>query len=154
LLVSFNKRIAMDKDRVAGAAHQVKGAVKETVGTVPGDGKIDRYTPVPWITPSACAAVFADRLSLFECVAGERAGLRRGYAARVIFSQNRLFPRLQEITELVHIRSVVRDGRTCPLRERPTPRSSLSWRGQDGGETGLSCRSPDGTGCHFNLADR
>jgi uncharacterized protein YjbJ (UPF0337 family) len=29
----------MDKDRVAGAAHQVKGAVKETVGKVTGAPK-------------------------------------------------------------------------------------------------------------------
>ena len=29
----------MDKDRVEGAAHQVKGAVKEVVGKVTGDAK-------------------------------------------------------------------------------------------------------------------
>jgi uncharacterized protein YjbJ (UPF0337 family) len=29
----------MDKDRIAGTAHQVKGAVKETVGKVTGDAK-------------------------------------------------------------------------------------------------------------------
>ncbi len=29
----------MDKDRVVGAAHQVKGAGKETVGKVTGDAK-------------------------------------------------------------------------------------------------------------------
>jgi uncharacterized protein YjbJ (UPF0337 family) len=29
----------MDKDRVAGAAHQAKGAVKETVGKMTGDAK-------------------------------------------------------------------------------------------------------------------
>jgi uncharacterized protein YjbJ (UPF0337 family) len=29
----------MDKDRVEGAAHRVKGAVKEAVGKVTGDGK-------------------------------------------------------------------------------------------------------------------
>jgi uncharacterized protein YbbK (DUF523 family) len=29
----------MDKDRVEGAAHQVKGAVKEAVGKVTGDAK-------------------------------------------------------------------------------------------------------------------
>src|SRR5271166_3271019 len=29
----------MDKDRVVGAAHQVKGAVKEAVGKVTGDAK-------------------------------------------------------------------------------------------------------------------
>jgi uncharacterized protein YjbJ (UPF0337 family) len=29
----------MDKDRIEGAAHQVKGAVKETVGKITGDAK-------------------------------------------------------------------------------------------------------------------
>jgi uncharacterized protein YjbJ (UPF0337 family) len=29
----------MDKDRIAGAAHQAKGAVKETIGKVTGDAK-------------------------------------------------------------------------------------------------------------------
>ena len=29
----------MDKDRVEGAAHEVKGSVKETVGKVTGDKK-------------------------------------------------------------------------------------------------------------------
>ena len=29
----------MDKDRIAGAAHQIKGKVKETVGKVTGDTK-------------------------------------------------------------------------------------------------------------------
>jgi len=29
----------MDKNRIVGAAHQVKGAVKETVGKVSGDAK-------------------------------------------------------------------------------------------------------------------
>lgn len=29
----------MDKDRVAGAAHQIKGAVKETIGKVTGGTK-------------------------------------------------------------------------------------------------------------------
>jgi uncharacterized protein YjbJ (UPF0337 family) len=29
----------MDKDRIAGAAHQVKGAVKETIGKITGDAK-------------------------------------------------------------------------------------------------------------------
>jgi uncharacterized protein YjbJ (UPF0337 family) len=33
------KEKVMDKDRVAGAAHQVKGAVKEAVGRVTGDAK-------------------------------------------------------------------------------------------------------------------
>jgi uncharacterized protein YjbJ (UPF0337 family) len=31
----------MDKDRIAGAAHQVKGTVKETIGKVTGDTKIE-----------------------------------------------------------------------------------------------------------------
>ena len=31
----------MDKDRVGGAAHQVKGAVKEAVGKVTGDTKTE-----------------------------------------------------------------------------------------------------------------
>ena len=30
----------MDKDRIKGSAHQVKGAVKEAVGKVTGDKKI------------------------------------------------------------------------------------------------------------------
>ncbi len=29
----------MDKDRIVGAAHQIKGAVKETVGKATGDAK-------------------------------------------------------------------------------------------------------------------
>ena len=29
----------MDKNRIVGAAHEIKGAVKETVGKVTGDGK-------------------------------------------------------------------------------------------------------------------
>jgi uncharacterized protein YjbJ (UPF0337 family) len=29
----------VDKDRIAGAAHRVKGAIKETVGKVTGDAK-------------------------------------------------------------------------------------------------------------------
>jgi uncharacterized protein YjbJ (UPF0337 family) len=31
----------MDKDRVVGAAHRAKGAVKETVGKVTGDTKTE-----------------------------------------------------------------------------------------------------------------
>jgi uncharacterized protein YjbJ (UPF0337 family) len=31
----------MDKDRVAGAAHQVKGAVKEAAGKLIGDAKTE-----------------------------------------------------------------------------------------------------------------
>ena len=30
----------MDKDRIAGAAHQVKGSVKESIGKVTGDAKV------------------------------------------------------------------------------------------------------------------
>jgi uncharacterized protein YjbJ (UPF0337 family) len=30
----------MDKDRIAGVAHQIKGRVKETVGKATGDTKI------------------------------------------------------------------------------------------------------------------
>jgi len=30
----------MDKDRIEGAAHQVKGAVKEAAGKVTGDAKL------------------------------------------------------------------------------------------------------------------
>ena len=30
----------MDKDRIAGAAHEVKGSVKEAVGKVVGDAKL------------------------------------------------------------------------------------------------------------------
>ncbi|MGI8568121.1 MAG: CsbD family protein [Methylocella sp.] len=29
----------MDKDRIAGSAHQAKGALKETIGKVTGDSK-------------------------------------------------------------------------------------------------------------------
>jgi uncharacterized protein YjbJ (UPF0337 family) len=31
--------MVMDKDRISGTAHQVKGAVKETIGKVTGDAK-------------------------------------------------------------------------------------------------------------------
>ncbi len=31
----------MDKDRIAGAAHQAKGSVKEAIGKVTGDTKIE-----------------------------------------------------------------------------------------------------------------
>ena len=30
----------MDNDRIAGAAHEVKGSVKEAIGTVVGDAKL------------------------------------------------------------------------------------------------------------------
>jgi uncharacterized protein YjbJ (UPF0337 family) len=33
------RNMVMDKDRVAGVAHQVKGTVKETIGKVTGDAK-------------------------------------------------------------------------------------------------------------------
>jgi uncharacterized protein YjbJ (UPF0337 family) len=35
------REAAMDKDRVKGAAHQAKGAVKEKVGQVTGDTKTE-----------------------------------------------------------------------------------------------------------------
>ena len=38
-LVLAIEEIAMDKDRIVGAARQVKGAVKETIGRVTGDAK-------------------------------------------------------------------------------------------------------------------
>jgi uncharacterized protein YjbJ (UPF0337 family) len=31
----------MDKDRVEGVAHQVKGAIKEGIGKVTGDAKVE-----------------------------------------------------------------------------------------------------------------
>ena len=31
----------MDKDRIVGAAHRVKGAVKETIGKITGDAKTE-----------------------------------------------------------------------------------------------------------------
>jgi len=37
----INKERIMDKDRVAGSATQVKGAVKEAVGKVVGDAKLE-----------------------------------------------------------------------------------------------------------------
>jgi uncharacterized protein YjbJ (UPF0337 family) len=36
-----SKETEMDKDRVSGAAHQVKGAVKEGVGKLTGDAKTE-----------------------------------------------------------------------------------------------------------------
>jgi uncharacterized protein YjbJ (UPF0337 family) len=39
LVVAQTQENTMDKDRVSGAARQVKGAVKETVGRVIGDAK-------------------------------------------------------------------------------------------------------------------
>jgi uncharacterized protein YjbJ (UPF0337 family) len=50
----------MDKNRIVGAAHQVKGAVKETVGKVTGDAKRRPKGPrkkrqgrcrTPWAAP-------------------------------------------------------------------------------------------------------
>jgi uncharacterized protein YjbJ (UPF0337 family) len=35
------RKSAMDRDRVVGAAHRVKGAVKETIGKVTGDAKTE-----------------------------------------------------------------------------------------------------------------
>jgi uncharacterized protein YjbJ (UPF0337 family) len=37
----FTEEKVMDKDRVAGSAKQVKGAVKEAVGKVVGDAKLE-----------------------------------------------------------------------------------------------------------------
>jgi uncharacterized protein YjbJ (UPF0337 family) len=37
--LSVNEGDSMDKDRVEGAAKQVKGAIKETIGKVTGDTK-------------------------------------------------------------------------------------------------------------------
>jgi uncharacterized protein YjbJ (UPF0337 family) len=34
-----NQEFAMDKDRIKGAAHEVKGSVKEAAGKVTGDTK-------------------------------------------------------------------------------------------------------------------
>ena len=39
--VTIGARI-MDKDRIAGAAHEVKGSVKEAVGKAVGDAKLRR----------------------------------------------------------------------------------------------------------------
>jgi uncharacterized protein YjbJ (UPF0337 family) len=35
----------MDKDRIAGAAKQAKGAVKQAAGKVTGDAKLKAYLP-------------------------------------------------------------------------------------------------------------
>ena len=37
----FAEEKVMDKDRVEGSAKQVKGAVKETIGKVVGDAKLE-----------------------------------------------------------------------------------------------------------------
>jgi uncharacterized protein YjbJ (UPF0337 family) len=39
LVIKHNQEFEMDKDRVEGAAHEAKGAVKEAVGKVTGDKK-------------------------------------------------------------------------------------------------------------------
>jgi uncharacterized protein YjbJ (UPF0337 family) len=39
LMAILVRRNSMDKDRLVGAAHQGKGAVKEAVGKVTGDAK-------------------------------------------------------------------------------------------------------------------
>ena len=39
-LRAFNREIKMDKDRIAGSAKQAAGAVKEGVGKVTGDQKL------------------------------------------------------------------------------------------------------------------
>jgi hypothetical protein len=41
----------MDKDRVAGSAKQVKGAVKEAVGKVVGDAKLESVNWTPFLGP-------------------------------------------------------------------------------------------------------
>jgi len=33
----------MDKDRIVGAAHQIKGSIKEAVGEPVGDGKLQSH---------------------------------------------------------------------------------------------------------------
>jgi uncharacterized protein YjbJ (UPF0337 family) len=38
--VNRQRRILMDKDRVKGTAHQAKGAVKEGIGKITGDAKL------------------------------------------------------------------------------------------------------------------
>jgi uncharacterized protein YjbJ (UPF0337 family) len=37
---SQQEQVIMDKDRIAGAAHEAKGSVKESVGKAVGDGKL------------------------------------------------------------------------------------------------------------------
>src|ERR1700730_7525011 len=37
--VHRRSNVAMDKDRIAGAAKEIKGSVKETIGKAVGDGK-------------------------------------------------------------------------------------------------------------------
>jgi uncharacterized protein YjbJ (UPF0337 family) len=38
--VPRQENVVMDKDRVAGAAKSIKGSVKETIGKVTGDAKL------------------------------------------------------------------------------------------------------------------
>jgi uncharacterized protein YjbJ (UPF0337 family) len=40
-LADFTAENVMDKDRVAGSAKEIKGAVKEAVGKVVGDAKLE-----------------------------------------------------------------------------------------------------------------
>ena len=47
----------MDKDRIAGAAQQVKGAVKETAGKVVGDAKLQAEGTADKVAGKARSAV-------------------------------------------------------------------------------------------------
>ena len=38
--VPFWENVVMDKDRIAGAAKEIKGSVKETIGKAVGDAKL------------------------------------------------------------------------------------------------------------------
>jgi uncharacterized protein YjbJ (UPF0337 family) len=41
-MVAVNQEdVVMDKDRIAGAAKQIKGSIKETVGKAAGDAKLE-----------------------------------------------------------------------------------------------------------------
>lgn len=40
VFTTFERQSEMDKDRIAGAAKQAKGAVKEVAGKVTGDAKL------------------------------------------------------------------------------------------------------------------
>lgn len=64
-----------------------------------------RFSADLGIAVLTCAAVFANRLSLFERVAGEGARFRCRYPARLIFGQDRLLPRPQAITKLFCIKT-------------------------------------------------
>jgi uncharacterized protein YjbJ (UPF0337 family) len=41
ILVLIERQIHMDKDRIKGSAQQAKGAVKEVIGKVAGDAKLE-----------------------------------------------------------------------------------------------------------------